>query len=596
MATPTEIQNNAIGFANTSQAMMIQYANLAANFAFTPVNMYASWDSPGHVPGYNGGFINQPNNIVLPPITASKPVAPVLGTVSQVTIGNAPSLLAAEPILNLPTVPSSVLPTAPGAAPTLNTPVTPDAPAFVLPAVPVFTNVAVPVAPALDSVQFTETLPFDDLTAPTDTFAFAEKEYQSALLDALKAKLMYDLVNGGYGIETQDEAGLWERAREREMASMNAAIDDVSRQAAARGMMLPQGALNAAIQRAQQEALAKISSVSRDIAIKRADMYVENRKFTIQEVRQTEDMLIKMYGFMMERALNAAKALVELGIASFNAQLAKHNYRLERYKAAASVYEALIRGQLAKVEQYKAQVEGAKLSADIQRIHADVYRIQLDGVNAMVNIYRTEMEAAKIEAEIEQLRLMGFKTTVEAYTAQVGAKTAEFGMYEAGIKGEMAKVNVYESQVKSFAAKTDAFKTSVEAQDVMIRAQVTANSAKVDAYRADVARYTAELQASQQELHGVVSKYEADVRKYSVTVDAQVRSSQQNIEAGKANADVAVAHAQVIASNTTHMGQIFAAQAAAAGNTMASVSSSFGNAASGAMTAASGIVATITSN
>lgn len=595
MATDV-IQSNALNFANTSQAMMMDYANMAASFAFSPVDMYASWDSPGHIWGYTGGQINPPSAVTLPEVTAERPTAPTLGTVHTVTIGNAPTLLAAEPILNMPARPSTGLPSAPGASPTFNMPVIPDAPPYTLPPVPTFEPIAIPPAPALDSVQFSETLPFDDLTAPTDTFSFVEQEYKSALLDALKTKLMQDLTNGGYGIESQDEQGLWERLRERELQNMEEGIREATRVAASRGRMMPPGALNAAIAKAQQEAMAKISSISREIALKRGDLYVENRKFTIQEVRQVEDMLQKMFGFMMERALNAAKALVELGIAAFNAQLAKHNYRLERYKAAASVYEALIRAQLAKVEQYKAMVDGARLSVDTQKLHADVYRIQIEGVNALINIYRTEMEAAKIEADIEQLKLQGFKTTVESYTSQVGAKTAEFGMYEAAIRGETAKIGVYESQVKAFSAQTDAFKTSVEAQDVVVRSQVTANAAKVEMYRADVARYSAELTASQQELAGMIAKHDADVKQYSTTVDAMIRASQQNVEAGKANADVAISHAQVIATSVIHAGQVMAAQAAASGNMLSHLSSGFGAAASGAMSAATGIDATITSN
>lgn len=593
MADPQQIQSNAISFAQSSAAMMDSYAAQALLFAYTPIDLSGSWSTPGYVTGYTGGALPAPVDIAIPTVTASRPSTPALNDVPAVTLPSAPALLAAEPIINLPSAPSSTLPSAPGAAPTFNTPVTPDTPTFSLPTAPTFAPVAIPVAPALDSMQFNEVAPGDTLTAPTETFAFAEQEYQSATMDALKAKLLADLVNGGYGIETNDENGLWERARERELLSMNAAFEDVMRQAAARGMMLPPGAMNTMLAQVQQDTATKVSSVSRDIALKRADMYVENRKFTIQEVRQLEDILTKMFGFAMERALNSAKALVELGIAAFHARLAQHNYRLERYKAAASVYEALIRGQLAKIEQYKAQVEGAKLAADTQRIHADVYRIQVDGVNALINVYRTEMEAAKLAAEIEQLKLQAFKTSVDAYASQVGARTAEFGMYESQIRGEMAKVNVFDAQVKTYATKTDAYKAGIEAQEVAVRAAVQTNTLKLEAYRSDIQRYGAELGAAQHELSGAIAKYEANIRKYSVTADAAIRASQQNIEAGKANADVAVAHANVIATSTIHAAQVVASRAAAAGSTMAAISSAYGSVGASALSASTGITASI---
>lgn len=594
MAT-SDIQEAALNYASEATSAMGSFADAAANLAFTPVDINASWSSPQYVWGYTGGAVVGPANIVPPAVSATKPTAATLSALHSITLPSEPTLVAAAPIVTVPAAPSSVLPAAPGATPEFNAPTLPTKPTLSLPSVPTFTPVAIPAAPALENPVFTAMLPDDTLVAPSNTFNFVEQEYRSALLDELKAKLMKDLVEGGYGIETQDEEALWERTRERELQNMETMIQDIARQAAARGLMIPPGSMQTLIQQAQQDAAEKISSVSRDIAIKRADMYVENRKFTIQEVRQVEDMLIRMFGFMMERALNAAKAIVELGIAAFNARLAQHNYRLERYKAAASVYEALIRGQLTKLEQYKATVEAARLSTEQQRIHAEVYRIQLDGVNALVNLYRTEMDAAKTQAEVEQLKLQAFRTNVDAYTAQVGAKTAEFGMYEARIRGELTKVNVFDAQVRAYSTEVGAYKTKVDAQEVLVRAGVQANTQRIESYRADVQRYSAELQASQQELQAAISKYEADIKRFTVTVDAQIRASQQNVEAGKANADIAVAQAQVSANAAIHAGQIMAAQANASANTMAHVASAYGSAAAAALSAAQGIEASITS-
>lgn len=590
-----QIQEAALNYSRDAAQAMTNFAQNALNYANTAVDMSAWWTPPQYIWGYTGGAGQPPANIVPPSVSATKPTAVALSALHNITLPSEPTLVAAAPVVTVPAAPSSILPAAPGATPEFNAPTLPTKPTLSLPSVPTFTPVAIPAAPALENPVFTAMLPDDTLVAPSNTFDFVEQEYRSALLDELKAKLMKDLVEGGYGIETQDEEALWERTRERELQNMETMIQDIARQAAARGLMIPPGSMQTLIQQAQQDAAEKISSVSRDIAIKRADMYVENRKFTIQEVRQVEDMLIRMFGFMMERALNAAKAIVELGIAAFNARLAQHNYRLERYRAAASVYEALIRGQLTKLEQYKATVEAARLSTEQQRIHAEVYRIQLDGVNALANLYRTEMDAAKTQAEVEQLKLQAFRTNVDAYTAQVGAKTAEFGMYEARIRGELAKVNVFDAQVRAYSTEVGAYKTKVDAQEVLVRAGVQANTQRIEAYRADVQRYSAELQASQQELQAAISKYEADVRKYSVTADAQIRASQQNVEAGKANADIAVAQAQVLAGFATHAGQVLATQANASASTMANIAHSYGTVSAAALSAAQGIEASITS-
>lgn len=593
MATVDSVQNTALSFANTNAQQMDNFAQQAMTFAWEPISWFANWTSPGYVPGYNGGQIAAPAAISLPTVSGSVPVTPTLPTITLPSLDNPPDFLVAEPIVNIPVPPSSLLPSAPGSPPSFNSPTIPTAPIFTLPDTPSFQNVITPDMPLVEYPTFSSELPVMDITAPTNTFMYVEPTYESDMLDELKAKIMRDLLNGGYGIDDADEMRLWQRAREREAVAAEVAIQDTVRQAAARGFTMPTGALNAMVAAAQTAALEKNSSVSRDIMVKKADLYVENRKFTMTQAKEVEQMMITMFGYMAERLLRAAKETVELGIAVFNVQVARHNARLETYKAAASVYAELIRGASLKLEAYKTAVEGARLTVDVQRIHAEVYRMQMEGINALINVYATQMQASKVAAEVEQIKLDAFKLQVETYVAQVGAKTAEFSMFESQIKGEMAKVSTYQVQAQAYASKVGAYKSKADAAEVLVRAQATAGNLKLEAYKTDVMRYQSELQRSQYELTAAVSRYEADIKKYSVTVDAAIRSSQQNVEAGKANADVAVAHAQVIASSVVHSASIIASKATASANTMASVAGAYGSASAAAMSAATGIIASI---
>lgn len=593
MASVAEVQNTALAYASNAESNMIGMADQAVGMIYSPIEWFASWNAPQYVNGWTGGYFVPPASVSLPSVTASRPTAPVLTPVTTPEFEAAPQFLTAYPIINIPASPNANLPSAPGDAPEFNAPTLPVAPIYLTPDPPVFENIVIPDMPLVEYPTFSSTLPVDDLLAPSDVFTYVEPIYDSALLDELKRKLMYDLINGGYGIEDDDEMRLWQRAREREAINSEAAIQDVTRQVAARGFDVPPGTLNAMVQAAQQAALENNSTLSREILIKKADLYVQNRQFTIQQVRETEQMLITAFGYMCERMLNSAKAVVELSIAVFNARVAKYNYSLDRYKADAQVYAELIRGVSLKLEAYKTQVEGLKVSADIQRIHAEVYKVQIDGLNALVNIYQTEVQAAKVVSEIEKIKLDAFKAQVETYVAQVGAKTAEFGMFESQIKGEMAKVDVYAEEAKAYGTKVQAYKTKVEASEAVTRTQVQTNTLKIDAFRADIQRYSAELQASQIALQGAVQKYDADIKAYSVNVDAQVRASQQNVEAGKANAQTAVAHANVILGNIVQASGIQSARASAGANTFGSLASAFGNEASAALSAATGIIATV---
>jgi len=591
MALVDSIHTDALSRADSYASTMNSLSDMSMVQAWEPVNWFAEWSAPAYIDGPTS-FASFWTGYAAPAteIHATLPNAPTISEITVPSFGNAPEFLMAEPVINIPDAPSAALPSAPGNAPDFTAPTLPATPTISLPAVPSFSNVVVPDLPAVEYPTFTSSLPVEDIAAPSEVFSYAEEPYESALLDELKAKLMNDLINGGYGLDTGDESRLWERAAERELVNTEVAIQEATRQHAARGFALPPGALNASIEQARNTALEKNSSLSRDIMVKKADLYAEHRKFTIDQVRQVEQMMITYFGYAAERALNAAKSLVELSIAVFNARVAKYNVKLETYKAAAQVYSELIRAATLKLEAYKAQVEGAKLTMEAQRIHAEVYKTQLDGVQALINVYATQVQAARTVADIEKLKLDAFRSKVDAYAAQVGAKTAEFGMFESRIKGETAKLGVYQASAQTYATKVEAYRTKAQAAEVVTRAQVSANQVQLDKYRTDIQRYSTDIQKAQALLQAQVQTFEANVRSYAAHGDIETRKSQQTIEAAKANADVAVSYANVIMSNTVHGAQVLATKASAGANTLASLTHAYGTAAASALSAATGLV------
>jgi hypothetical protein len=477
------------------------------------------------------------------------PARPTETAFTAPSVGNIPEFLAAEPILNFPDTPSSPMPTAPGAAPEFNAPNTPDKPVFSLPAIPSFEPIALPQTPLVEVPYFEMDAEFGELVEPTERFEYSEKEYESVLLDAAKAKILKDIQEGGYGIDDADEQRLWDRAREREAKNAAAAMDEAARVAAARGFRLPPGVLLSQQEAAQQEYLTKVSSLSRDIAVKRADMYVENRKFALTTAVQIEDMLIRQAASTAERFLNAAKITAEIGIAIFNAQVARYNAKVQAYQGYAAAFESRIRAALSAVEIYKAQIDGARLTVEVQKTHAEIYQTQVNGAMALVTLYKTEMEAAQIAAQIEQLKLQAFKANVEVYSEQVRARAVEFDMFESQIKGEVAKVDAYESTVRAYAARISGFETKARVAETVARTEIAQQSAKTDMYRTDIEKYRAEVAARSENARAVISKYDSQVREYSARVGAMTAGVQATANAAEANSRNYIAYAQMRSEN-----------------------------------------------
>jgi hypothetical protein len=487
---------------------------------FRPSESVPSPEPLGSVPG-------NPNTIGITPITPE----------------NIPDLSASPYTPAFPGTPSASLPSVP-TAPGLITPSLPATPNVSLPAAPSFTSVAIPSSLGIEIPSFSYVVPTTDLTAPTERFVFNEVDYTSMLSDEIKAKLFFDMENGGYGIETVDERALWDRARERTSVEANSRIEDALRAAATRGFMLPPGADMAVVADAQQASLEKIASMDREIALKRADMYVENRKFSITAATQVEALFINYRSSMMERMLNAAKALVELGVAVFNAKKDKYMADLEAYKAYAAVFEAKIRAELSKIEIYKGQIEGARLQVEVQKGMADLYRTQVEASKNVIDIYRVQMEGVKALLEVERNKMDIFHTQMEGYSTTVQAKSAEFGLYSAQIQGEISKVASYEAQVRAFAARVEASKARIGAQAARTDAEKATNDAKIEVFRTQIEGYKANIDRVVREYGMRTEKYRSDVALFGTRSENASRQKDITFRASANNAALANIYVQ----------------------------------------------------
>ena len=311
-------------------------------------------------------------------------------------------------------------------------------------------SLTIPAPPDSPQISFSSLtsidLPADDLLAPTATFAFAEAAYDSTLLDPLKAKLLYDLTYGGYGIEVSDEIALVNRARDREVELALTRIDDAGRSMAARGFPLPPGELSIHVDRAWQDMQNKVSGVSRDITLQRNKLYVENRQFTLREVKDVEQILIGFHNSVQERALNVAKFTAEFAITLYNALLAKYKLRFDAAKitsevqlqqmqtevARANAYLEAYRGQIAAYEaNLRRIIDPAKLQVEVFRADIDLNRVVNDAYISKATLQQKVIEATvQQNIQISQVAVNNARVRLDAEIAalQVRAKGAEVAL------------------------------------------------------------------------------------------------------------------------------------------------------------------------
>ncbi len=416
---------------------------------------------------------------------------------------------------NLPTLTAPVVGTDPftGVMPTIDYPVAAVRPDVTLPDAPVFANIVMPTITDIVLPNFTAVEPFDDLQAPTNLFSYSETAYDSALMNTATAKLLGDLVNGSYGIEIADEQALWSRAQERELRGADTAMAEAARQMAARGFSLPAGAMLAQLASAQQDAMEKISTVSREIALKRADMYVEGRKFTFAQVKEYEQLTTALFMSAAERALNSAKATAEFGIALYNSRIAKFNALMEGFRASVMAYEAEVRGALGQLEAQKIKLMVVDAEVGIQKNQAQLYLTQVEGANSLVNMYRTDVSAMQGLADVERLKLGVFQSSVEAYSEQLRAGSLQLQGYEAATRGNMVQAEVYKTEVSAQMIQAEIVKT--QSSVLVANAQVS-----IENLREQIAVATATADVYRSQSQGVAAANESQVRAYQARTES----------------------------------------------------------------------------
>lgn len=353
----------------------------------------------------------------------------------------------------------------------------------------------------------------DDVGDASFAFTFNDQPYTSAMLDAVTAKLMADLANGGYGIEPGDESGLWERARDREASAAEAEMIAISRDFAARGFTSPPGALFGALEGIRAKAVATAATLSREVALKRADLYVQNRQFTIQQVKELESVLLNQHMAIMERVLRAAQVSAQFVADQYRARLDKARLGIDVIQARVQAFRDLVAAEVSKVEIYNAQIRSELAKIEIDKNKVNNYRARLAGVEATVSVYRLQVQAAEAAIQAERSKVELWKSEVDGYMATVKAKEAEFSGYEARIRGEQAKVQVFSEQVRAHTSLVGAKRVEADIKAIEVKAN---NDAATLALRA----FEAELAANKSANDLVARSEEMAVRAIGVRADA----------------------------------------------------------------------------
>jgi hypothetical protein len=236
-------------------------------------------------------------------------------------------------------------------------------------------NDAVQLAPLMDAAFAAIEDPGVDTVAAFE----APADYTDTLLTNLAATLITSLA-GGTGLVPAVETAIWDRAREREIATAQAAIDTITIQSESLGYELPPGVLNDGIRRETRAYFDKVSTLSRDIAVKQAELEQANMQKAIDQCTAYEAMLAEIQAKRASVAVEAYKAeilrfqaQVEQAVKHWEVQIkqleAQQTYILEAQKINTEVIRANLSSVL-EAAKVGAQVYAQLVASAYSLIHA----------------------------------------------------------------------------------------------------------------------------------------------------------------------------------------------------------------------------------
>ena len=444
----------------------------------------------------------------------------------------------------------------------------PDSITVTLPDVPTLRSINLPIVPTISLPTFGGNNPHNEVpmvTAPN--FIWSESDYQ-ARLPQLTSKIIQYL---GFDFDAAETA-IWERGQERIDRNANIAVLDLTNDFASRGLALPSGTMLAAVSEIRAKAAETKADNARDAMIKAAELNTQKLVTTLQTGLQYESQFMTYQTASMQRQFEGARVMVDVFMKVTDAQIQLFNSKVQAYATDAQVYRDLIQAELAKLESYKAQLEGLKLIGELNMQDVEIYKSRLQAVMTGIEVYKAQISAVVASIEVDKQKVETFTSQVGAFRAQVDANTAQYNAWAEQMRGEGIKAQVYDTGVRALGSRVEAYRTVETTRIEGEKLGLTAAELQLKGYEASLQGYESYVKGYMAMVSGISATNTAAVQAYGAVTSANVQAAGVNvhvqslgIDAAKANATMLLEHAHklVVEAQENARLQIEGAQGAA---------------------------------
>lgn len=494
----------------------ITLAPLPFNVSFNYVDPQSSFHRPQRPDVDDAAFEFRDPNV---------PLGPAPAFVRQpIDIDAAPEINLPEPTLSFasrPDAPDIPLPQAPTPPGSIDIPLPPT---YVLPQAPTLESLNLPPMPEINIPEFNANRPVF-VEPPFDpSWTFEPTPYTQVLVDDLVSTLR-PMIRGSEALPQIIERAVFERMRSRIDVDVQAEVDTAISDFASRGFSEPQGQLSGRVSEIRQRGLHAKAEASRDAAIKQFEESLASQRFAITQGAALEGTLIQLHVEEQRFLLEAARHQMDAALAVVNYRVTVFKAQMDAYAVDAQVLRDRIQAELAKVELFRAQLEGERVRGELNRQRVAVYEAQISAVNTLAQFYKTQVEAVEVQARINMQEIERYKADISAYETRWNAHVAEWRGYGAAIEGESKRVDVYRAMVDANAKRVDAWATRNNFRFDEERLRMQQHTLDVDVWRTGLDRLRVLVGAEQARLQAVAAGTSAKATMYQADAQVEVAAS-----------------------------------------------------------------------
>lgn len=374
-------------------------------------------------------------------------------------------------------------------------------------------------------------------------------------------------IAGGTGLTPAVENAIWERSKAKVNAEYLRTRDTVYGEAAARGMTLPDGALTSALLQARQAGADNNSMAAIEISIKQAELEQKNLQFAVTTSSQLRSTVMNAavgyHGSLVTlngQALEYAKTIVDALVQVYDLLVKAYTARLDGYRTEAVVYETRMRGALAAIEIYKAEIDALKALTEVDLAKVTLYQARIQALNIYAQIYKTEVDTVVAQASLEKLKIELFGEQVRAFSVEAQAKSAEWQGYTAAVNGQEAKLRAYGEEVRAYVATVEAYRARVQAKSVEVNAATEYNRGRIAEYTAQVQAYAAKVDAKAKLASAQIDYNKTLLLAFQARMSAHEAQAKVNLENWKAQALRAVEEFRALSTSAIEQAKISSQQ------------------------------------